>query len=145
MDKEISGLERALLLRRSQCLSVAAARRLDLKIVLVVDDAKALFDPYTRDRMEHVLHVFAVGDGKAIDAQGVHDVEVIEARYLRANQPNSTIRLISLSGEQQLNSFVSPSWDYSLSPVSDEEIDAVWSDFLNEYPGYASGESVVCL
>jgi hypothetical protein len=137
MDEGSVVRERARLLRRSQALSVAFARRFQRRILLVVDDTKALFNPYTRDHIDHIVKVFVVvDDATLLDVTGKHDRVFVEGRYLRSNASAGSYRLIDLRGEEQLASFVSSDWDYSLSPVSETEIDAAFYDFLERFPEY---------
>lgn len=145
MDEENIVRERARVLRRSQALSVAFSRRLERRILLVVDDSKALFNHYTRDCIDHILKVFVVfDDATLLDVTGRHDRGVIEGRYLRSNTADGSYRFIELKGEAQLASFVSTDWDYALSPVSDMEIDAAFCDFLRTYPEYEPAELLSC-
>lgn len=138
--------ERARSLRRSQALSVAFSRRWERRILLVVDDSKATFNPYTRDRIDHILKVFVVADDTTLlDMTGMHDRGTIEGRYLRSNTDNGSCRFIELEGEAQLASFVSVDWDYPLSPVSDLDIDAAFCEFLEAFPDYGPPEHFRCV
>jgi hypothetical protein len=145
MDEEAIAGERARLLRRSQALSVAFSRRLERRILLVVDESRALFNSYTRDHIAHILKVFVViDDTTLLDVTGRHDRGVIEGRYLRSNASEGTYGFIEVKGEAQLAAFVSTDWDYVLSPVSDVEIDAVFREFLETYPEYGPLEFPQC-
>lgn len=137
MDEEATVRDRARLLRRSQALSVAFSRRVGRKILLLVDDTKALFNPYTRDRIPHISKVFVVFDEVTLlDITGMHDRTVIEGRYLRSNTANGSLRFIELESDVELTQFVSSDWDYSLSPVSDQEVERVFCEFLQVFPEY---------
>jgi hypothetical protein len=146
MDEENILRERARLLRRSQALSVAFSRRLGRGILLVVDDSKALFNPYTRDRILHILKVFVVVDDLTLlDITGKHDRCAIEGRYLRSNAANGSFRFIELTSEAQLAPFVSKDWDYTLNPISETEIDTAFCEFLQAYPEYGAEELAACV
>lgn len=135
MDKHSPDLEKARFLRRSQALSVAFSRRFQCDILLVVDDSKAIWNPYTRDRIDHVVKVFVVfDDATLLDISGIHERRVIDSRYLRSNTGAGSYRLIALGGERQLEQFVSTDWDYPLSPVSDQEIEDVFAEFSERFP-----------
>ncbi len=145
MDEETTVRDRARLLRRSQALSVAFSRHVGRSILLLVDDTKALFNPYTRDRIPHVSKVFVVFDEVTLlDVTGKHDRGVIEGRYLRSNTANGSFRLLELSSDDELAQFVSTDWDYTLSPVSDEEIESVFREFLQAFPEYGPEEMAGC-
>jgi hypothetical protein len=139
MDELSPELEKFRLLRRSQALSIAFSRRFGRGILLLVDDDKALYNPYTRDRIDHVVKVFVVVDDvMLLDISGMHDRMTFDTRYLRTNATTGSYRFIPLAGESQLGQFVSPDWDYPLSPIDDDEIDAVFVDFSERFPDIVS-------
>jgi serine/threonine protein phosphatase 1 len=110
-------------LRQNHLLAVGAARKLNWSILLVIDDAKALFNPYTRDRIDQIVAIFAVVDDEHyVDMTGLHQRSAVEARYMRSNDSTSQVRLLRLNEEQQLAQFVAEDWDYPLSPYTDSEV-----------------------
>lgn len=122
-------------LRQNHLLAVGAARELNWSIVLVIDDAKALFNPYTRDRIDQIVAIFAVVDEETfVDMTGLHHRAAVEARYMRANDSTSQVRLLLLNEEQQLAQFVAEDWDYPLSPYTDGEVVAAYASFIGAFP-----------
>jgi hypothetical protein len=129
MDSSAHNLSILYSLRASHALSVALARRDGCSIVLVVDDARGIYNPYERDMIPHVERIFAkVSDQYLLDSTGLHDISVVETNFLQGNEPERAYRIITLDGELALSQFVGDDWDHRLFPLNDDEIIQTLSD-----------------